>query len=61
MKSTLWPKNELNEEATFYEVKREADNIDMDVMEHKAAAFLRATGVFKGYKVSYKGLSMDDM
>ena len=41
--------NELNEEASFFEVKR------------KAAAFLRATGEFKGYKISYKGLSMDDM
>lgn len=27
----------------------------------KAAAFLRATGEFKGYRISYKGLSMDDM
>lgn len=53
--------NELNEEATFYEVKRKADNIDMDVLEHKSAAFLRATGEFKGYKIAYKGLSMDDM
>ncbi len=27
----------------------------------KAAAFLRATGELKGYRISYKGLSMDDM
>ena len=53
--------NELDEEATFFEVKRKADNIDMKVLENKAAAFLRATGEFKGYKISYKGLSMDDM
>lgn len=31
------------------------------VLQNKAAAFLRATGEFKGYKISYKGLSMDDM
>ena len=49
--------NELDEEATFFEVKRKADNIDMETLEHKAAAFLRATGEFKGYKISYKGLS----
>ena len=53
--------NELNDEATFFEVKRKAGNIDMEVLEHKAAAFLRATGEFKGYKIFYKGLSMDDM
>lgn len=50
-----------DEEATLFEVKRKADNIDMKVLENKAAAFLRATGEFKGYKISYKGLSMDDM
>ncbi len=53
--------NELSEEATFFEVKRKADNIDLDVLRHKAAAFLRATGEFKGDKIYYKGLSMDDM
>lgn len=53
--------NELDEESTFFEVKRKADNIDIKVLENKAAAFLRATGEFKGYKISYKGLSMDDM
>ena len=53
--------NELDGEATFFEVKRKADNIDMKVLENKAAAFLRATDEFKGYKISYKGLSMDDM
>ena len=53
--------NELNDEATFFEVKRKAGNIDMEALEHKAAAFLRASGEFKRYKISYKGLSMDDM
>ena len=53
--------NELNEVASFFEVKRKADNIDMKVLENKAAVFHRATGKFKGYKISYKGLSMDDM
>lgn len=53
--------NELNNEATFFEVKRKAANIDLEVLKQKAAAFLRATGEFKGYDISYKALSMDDM
>lgn len=52
--------NELNDEAVFFEVKRKAANIDLEVLKQKAAVFLRATGEFKGYDVSYKGLSMDD-
>ena len=53
--------NELNDEATFFEIKRKAENIDIEILEQKAAAFLRTTGEFKGYSISYKGLSMDDM
>lgn len=53
--------NELNNEATFFEVKRKAANIDIEVLKQKAAAFLRATGEFKGYNISYKALSMEDM
>ena len=53
--------NELDNEATFFEVKRKASNIDMILLEQKAAAFMRATGEFKGYDISYEGLSMDDM
>ena len=53
--------NELDDTATFFEVKRKADNIDMDKLEAKAAAFMRATGEFKGCSLSYKGLSMADM
>lgn len=53
--------NELDDEAVFYEVKRKAENIDLDVLIAKAQAFLKSTGEFKGYKISYKGLSMSDM
>ena len=53
--------NELDSEATFFEVKRKATNIDLDVLKTKATTFMRATGRFNGYTVSYKGLSMDDM
>lgn len=53
--------NELNNKATFFEIKRKSANIDMEVLKQKAAAFLRATGEFKGYDISYKDLSMRDM
>ena len=53
--------NELDGTATFYEVKRKADNIDLDTLRIKSDAFLRATGEFKNYDISYKGLSMNDM
>ena len=53
--------NELDDEATFFEIKRKAANIDMEILRQKAKVFLRATSEFKGYDISYKGLSMDDM
>lgn len=57
----LVAENELDDEAVFFEVKRKAENIDLGVLEAKAAAFLCATGEFKGYRIGYKGLSMEDM
>lgn len=53
--------NELDDTATFFEVKRKAANIDLEMLEAKAAVFLRATGAFRNYTISCKGLSMDDM
>ncbi len=53
--------NELNDTATFFVVKRKSENIDLRTLEEKAAVFLRATGEFKGYNISYRGLSMTDM
>ncbi len=57
----LVAENELEGEAAFFEVKRKAGNIDREVLEEKAAVFLRATGEFNGYSIIYKGLSMEDM
>ncbi len=53
--------NELDDKAVFFEVKRKAENINLETLKSKATVFLRATGEFKGYEVCYKGLSMDDM
>ena len=53
--------NELDDAATFFEVKRKAENIDMGTLETKTAVFLRATEEFKGYVLSCKGLSRTEM
>ena len=53
--------NELDNTATFFEVKRKAKNIDIGALEAKAAVFLRTTSELKDYTLSYKGLSMADM
>ena len=57
----LIAENELEDRATFYEVKRKTENIHPELLKAKAAAFLRATGVFKNYTITYQGLSMKDM
>ena len=53
--------NELNDEAIFIEVKRKEENFDAEVLNEKVNVFTRATGKFKDYAVSQKGLSMTDM
>ncbi len=57
----LIAEDELSNKATFFEVKRQAKNIDLRVLEEKSVVFLRVTGEFKGYDINYKGLSMQDM
>ena len=53
--------DELTDSAIFYEIKRQMDDISLGVLKQKAEVFLQATGQFKGYKISYKRLSMEDM
>ena len=53
--------NELNNEAVFIEVKRKEENFNANVLNEKVGVFTRATGKFKDYAVSQKGLSMTDM
>lgn len=57
----LIAEDELSNKATFFEVKHQAKNIDLRVLEEKSVVFLRVTGEFKGYDINYKGLSMQDM
>ena len=53
--------DELTDSAIFYEIKRQKDDVNLRALKQKAEVFLQATGQFKGYKISYKGLSMEDM
>lgn len=53
--------NELDKQAQIIEVKRKAENIDLDILRNKGAHFLRTTGELKDYKITYSGLSMEDM
>ena len=53
--------NELEEQALFIEVKRKIENYDPELLNSKIATFTRATGEFKNYSVTQKGLSMNDM
>ena len=57
----LVAENELDRTATFFEVKRKGVRYDAKVLEQKKAAFLQATGAFKGYDIQLSGLSLDDM
>jgi AAA+ ATPase superfamily predicted ATPase len=53
--------DELTDSATFYEIKRQKDDISLGGLKQKAEMFLQATHQFKGYEISYKGLSMKEM
>ena len=53
--------DELEDRAVFYEIKRQADEICIGLLKKKAEVMLMATHEFKGYEISYEGLSMEDM
>lgn len=57
----LIAEDELSEEVTFFEIKRQKSEISLTELERKAGIFLSATRQFKNARVSYKGLSMQDM
>ena len=53
--------DELSEKVAFFEIKRNPDEISIEVLKQKADAFLRATYQLKNFNISYKGLSMKEM
>ncbi len=57
----LIAEDELSQTATFIEIKRKKDEISISALKQKAQAFLSATHKYKDYRISYRGLSMDNM
>ena len=53
--------DELEKQVTFYEVKRQAKDINIGIVKSKAEHFFQTTGKFTNYTILYKGLSMEDM
>ena len=53
--------NELDQQALFIEVKRNIKNYNPELLNSKIAAFTRATGEFKNYTVTQKGVSLEDI
>jgi AAA+ ATPase superfamily predicted ATPase len=53
--------NELENRAEIIEVKRKADNINLERLKEKGYHFKRATGQLKDYQIIFRGLSMSDM
>ena len=53
--------DELSDRTVFYEVKRQNDEISIGKLKQKAEVMLQATRAFKGYKIGYEGLSMEEM
>ena len=53
--------DELSDCVTFYEIKRQADDINIGVLKQRAEVMLQATHEFKKYDIRFKGLSMDEM
>ena len=53
--------DELADCVTFFEVKRQADDISIGILKQKAEVMMRATGAFSGYDIKYQGMSMEGM
>ena len=54
--------DDINRDVLFYEVKRQASDIDLAILKSKADVFLRSTkNGYASYRKSYLGLSLADM
>lgn len=53
--------DELSRSVTFYEIKRQSDDIIMSILQQRAEVMMQATHEWKKYTITYKGLSMTDM
>ncbi|MCC8118037.1 MAG: hypothetical protein LIP09_04710 [Bacteroidales bacterium] len=52
---------EIDKRVEFIEVKRQEKNIDMSILRAKAEVCCNAVGQYKKYKISYRGLSLEDI
>ena len=57
----LIAENELDDTAVFFEIKGKKENIKLDILKEKSQMFLKSTGQFRNYQISYDALSIDDM
>lgn len=53
--------NEFDKTAIIAEIKRNADNINMEKLKETAAQFCKKTGSLKEYNIEYKALSMKNI
>ena len=53
--------DEFEKQLKIFEVKRQAKNLDINILKDKADVFVRTVGRYKGYDISCGGLSMEDM
>ncbi len=53
--------NELEKKAKFIEVKRKAENLDIEKLRKKGVYFMKATGELVDYETIYSGLSLSNM
>ena len=53
--------NEFTGELVFFEVKRDASRISLGDLERKSRAFLAKNPELQSRKISFKGLSLQDM
>lgn len=53
--------DDLSRRVDFFEVKRQASDLDMSILRSKAEAFFNATNQYRDYEIRYHGLSMEDM
>ena len=53
--------DDLEKRVTFYEVKRQRDELDMKVLEEKMQRFKEVTGEYGKYETDIAGLCMEDM
>lgn len=53
--------DDLAKRVTFYEVKRQREELDMKLLKDKVHRFMESTGMYGKYEVGVDGLCMEEM